>query len=212
MNALIIGANGRVGSTLAHILAKQGHQVFAAARTENPDFQTTSIHHTAFDLTQSAGEMADVLRRVQPDVVYFTAGSRGKNLLQVDAFGAVKTIQAAEAAGVKRFILLSSVFAMQPERWHEKFLAPITDYNIAKYFADHWLTRSTLDYTILQPGALTETQGTGNIQTHVAEPLTNSIENVAHTLAALAAADNTIGKVITMADGDTPIAEAVVGV
>ena len=110
---------------------------------------------------------------------------------------------------MQRFILLSSVFALQPERWGEKFLADITDYNIAKYFADHWLVHNSgLDYTLLQPGALQETTASGQIQINVAEPQANAIGNVAATLAALLNAPNSIGKVITMADGSTPIATA----
>ncbi|WP_373754374.1 SDR family oxidoreductase [Neisseria weixii] len=209
MKALIIGANGRVGTTLATVLSRQGHQVFAGARSEKTELQDNGVEAVHFDLSDSVQQMADIFAEHRPDVIYFTAGSRGKNLLQVDAFGAVKAIQAAQSAGIKRFILLSSVFALQPERWHEKFLAELTDYNIAKFFADTYLMNSGLDYTILQPGALQETAGTGKIQTNVREPLANSIENVANTLAALAHADNTIGKVITMADGDEAISQAV---
>ncbi|HRL35015.1 MAG TPA: hypothetical protein PLK27_09660, partial [Neisseria sp.] len=61
---------------------------------------------------------------------------------------------------------------------------------------------------LLQPGALQETAASGKIQINVAEPLPNAIGNVAATLAALLNAPNTIGKVITMADGSTPIATA----
>ena len=212
MRALIIGANGRVGAQLAHKLAEQGQQVFAAARKPGNHIEVENIHYTAFDLQASAVEMAEIFRRIQPDVIYFTAGSRGKNLLQVDAFGAVKTIQAAEQTGVQRFILLSSVFALQPERWGEAFLAKLTDYNIAKFFADTYLTHSNLNYTILQPGVLQESAGSGKIQTDVAAPMNNSIENVVEVLAGLPYAENTIRKVITMGDGDIPIAEALAAI
>lgn len=37
----------------------------------------------------------------ESDIVYFVAGSRGKDLLQTDAFGAVKTMIAAEKSGIK---------------------------------------------------------------------------------------------------------------
>ena len=209
MNILIIGANGRVGSQLAQILAEQGHIMHAAARCESPDWAHENIRRQALDLTAPLADISQIVAAIRPDAVYFTAGSRGKNLLQVDAFGAVKDMQAAKANGVQRFILLSSVFALQPERWGEKFLADITDYNIAKYFADHWLVHNSgLNYTLLQPGALQETTASGQIQINVAEPLPNAIGNVAATLAALLNAPNTIGKVISMADGSTPIATA----
>lgn len=207
MKAIIVGANGRVGQKLSQTLAKQGIQVFAASRQP---FQTTqrNIQPISFDLHQSAEDMAKVFQAIAPDIIYFTAGSRGKNLLQIDAFGAVKTIEAAKQAGVKRFILLSSVFATEPQQWQQGFLADLTDYNIAKFFADHWLMKSGLDYSILQPGHLLETVGTGKVQFNVSRPLSNSIDNVVQVLAQLPHYPASLGKIITMGDGNKPIAQA----
>ncbi len=67
--------------------------------------------------------MADIIKG--SDAVYFTAGSRGKDLLQTDAFGAVKLMQATELAGIHRFVLLSSVFANRPEKWSDPCLVNI---------------------------------------------------------------------------------------
>lgn len=209
MNILVVGANGRVGSHLVKTLAKNGHTVYAGARKNSLSFTNSNIHFFELDLMADLQDIIERLKPINLDVIYFTAGSRGKNLLQVDAFGAVKVMQAAQAVGIRRFIMLSSVFALQPERWSESFLRNITDYNIAKYFADQWLVHlSNLDYTILQPGALQEHIGTGLIQINVSEPLSNSIENVVETLTCILSAPNTIGQVITMADGDMPISEA----
>lgn len=159
------------------------------------------------DLLSDVDTLAESMNGV--DVIYFVSGSRGKNLLQIDLHGAIKTMQAAEKAGAKRYIMLSSVFALQPERWNESFLSDLADYNIAKHYADLYLTTQTqLDYTILQPGALKEEQGTGKIETHVTNPGSNSIANVVDTLVAVLENNSTIGKVILMHDGDTPIAEA----
>lgn len=44
------------------------------------------------------------------DAIYFTAGSGAKDLLQVDAFGAVKLMQAAEKDSIMRFVMLSALF------------------------------------------------------------------------------------------------------
>ena len=93
MNILIIGANGRVGSQLAQILAEQGHIVHAAARRTSPDWAHENIRHQALDLTAPLADISQIVAAIRPDAVYFTAGSRGKNLLQVDAFGAVKAMQ-----------------------------------------------------------------------------------------------------------------------
>lgn len=145
------------------------------------------------------------------DAVYFLAGSRGKDLLQTDAFGAVKLMQAAEASQVKRFVLLSSIFATEPEKWSDPNLVNITDYNIAKFFADQWLIHNTtLDYTIVQPGNLVEAEtGSGLIELNVKQSQPNTIPNVAEVLATVLDKKNTYAQIIQMSDGETPISQAV---
>lgn len=205
---LVIGSDGRVGSALVSKLAGLDYTVLAGARGGHNFTGSQNVSFTAFDLLWDVDRMVEAMKG-NVDAVYFVAGSKGKNLLQIDLHGAVKTIQAAEKAGINRFILLSSVFALEPSHWEESFLKNITDYNIAKHYADLYLTsRTNLNYTILQPGALKEEHGTGKITVDVKEPLSNSIANVVETLAAILEDDNTIGKVIMMHDGETPIKDA----
>ncbi len=84
-----------------------------------------------------------------------------------------------------------------------------TNYNIAKFFADQWLINQTnLDYTIIQPGNLMEEEASGQIQTGVDHSQPNSIGNVANVLASVLSKENTYKKIITMADGNTPIETA----
>ena len=144
-----------------------------------------------------------------PDAVIFVAGSRGKDLLQTDLNGAVKLMKAAEANGVKRYVQLSSAFALDQDKWAETpSLASIIDYDIAKYFSDEWLIHNTnLDYTIIQPGNLMEKPATGKTS-FTPEGGENSIDDVAQVLVDSLKYDNTIHQVIIMHDGDTPIDEA----
>jgi nucleoside-diphosphate-sugar epimerase len=206
MKVLVIGGNGRVGSLLVNKLASH-HQVLSGSRNPKPENNLDNIEQVYIDLLSDVDTIAQSMNGV--DAVYFVSGSRGKNLLQIDLHGAIKTMQASEKAGIKRYIMLSSVFALQPEHWKESFLSDLTDYNIAKHYADLYLTTQTqLDYTILQPGALKEEQGTGKIETNVISPGSNSIANVVDTLFAILENNSTIGKVILMHDGNTPIDEA----
>ena len=71
------------------------------------------------------------------------------------------------------------------------------------------IDKTNLEYTILQPGSLKETPGSGKITTNITEKSENSIENVAAVLTELLEQENTIHQVILMGDGDTPISEAV---
>ena len=206
MKVLVIGGNGRVGSLLVDKLASQ-HQVVSGSRKPKREHNLNNVEHIFIDLLSDVDTIAKSMKDV--DAVYFVSGSRGKNLLQIDLHGAIKSMQAAQKAEVKRFVMLSSVFALQPERWNESFLSNLTDYNIAKHYADLYLTTQTqLDYTILQPGALKEEAGTGKIETNVTNPGSNSIANVVDTLFAILENNSTINKVILMQDGNTPIDEA----
>ena len=207
MKVFIIGGSGRVATELIKDLVNDGHEVTAAARHEDNIIDLAGVNKVHLDLHASVDELAKLMKG--NEAVYFTAGSRGKDLLQTDAFGAVKTMQAAEKLGIGRYIMLSSVFALQPDKWQLPGLKELMDYNIAKFFADNYLIHQTkLAYTIVQPGGLTEKEGTGKINLDVIKPGTNPIPDVAQTLADVLKYDNTIDKVIMMESGNTPIDQA----
>jgi len=208
MKVFVAGATGRVGSLLVDKLVNKGYFVYAGARNEQKIVKSEKRIPVHLDLYDN--EVALQGKLAEAEAVFFVAGSRGKDLLQVDLNGAVKMMKAAEAQGIKRFILLSSAFALNPERWNEAFLKDITNYNIAKHFADSWLIQNTnLDYTILQPGALVEEKGSGKITVDVKTPRSNSIENVVDTLIAVLEEPSAMRKVIMMHDGDTTITQAI---
>lgn len=205
----VAGGSGRVATDLIKDLVADGHQVIAGARHPEKIVQLAGVTPVTLDLHGDVAKIASLM--ASADAVYFVAGSRGKDLLQTDAMGAVKTMQAAERAGIKRYIMLSSMYALQPEKWADyPALAAITDYNIAKFFADNYLIHNTdLDYTIVQPATLTEEAATGKVTFGEGDDTTNPIPDVAQVLATVLANDNTIGKVILMQTGDTPIDTAV---
>lgn len=207
MKIFVVGANGRVAEELMKVLVEQGHSILAGARSVEKVPEMDGVKPVHFDLHWTVAEMAEALEN--SEAIYFTAGSRGKDLLQTDLYGAVKVMQAAEEKGIKRYIQLSSTFAMEPDRWNDS----ITNYNIAKMFSDHWLMDKTnLDYTILQPGNLEEKPATGKIEVNVKEAGPNPIPDVAATLAAVLDQPNTVKKVIMMHTGDTPIADALASI
>ncbi|MGC6768168.1 SDR family oxidoreductase [Enterococcus sp. LJL51] len=207
MKIFVAGATGRVGQELISVLESKGHYVYAGARKTEQIKETENIQAVFLDLHETVEDLAENLK--DAEAVIFVAGSRGKDLLQTDLDGAVKLMKAAESKGVKRYIQLSSMFALAPERWKEPGIASILDYTIAKYYSDSWLLNNTaLDYTILQPGTLREIPGTGKIAVDVSEAGENSIEDVAEVLAEIVTEVQTIGKVILMHSGEQPIKEA----
>lgn len=209
MKIFIAGGSGRVAEAVINDLIDKGHEVYAGSRHEDAIIKRDGVTAVHLDLHAKIDELVKKLQGI--DAVYFLAGSRGKDLLQTDAFGAVKLMKASEKAGVKRYIQLSSMFALEPEKWDgEPSLASITDYNIAKFFADEWLiSKTSLDYTIVAPGVLTEEAGTGKIELNPDHSGNNPIPDVAAVLTGVLDKENTFGKVINMRGGNTPIAEAI---
>lgn len=208
MKIFIAGATGRVGTLLTHDLLEDGHEIIAGARHPERVEENDRVTPVKFDLHESVEQMTEAIKGA--DVAYFTAGSGAKDILQVDAFGAIKLMQEAEKDGIKRFVMLSALFSLEPTKWRTvKGLDGLTDYNIAKFFADNYLIHDTdLDYTILQPTVMTDKPGTGKITVDEGKLGYNPAEDVARTLADILKYQNTSRKVIKMREGDTPIDDA----
>lgn len=208
----IVGGSGRVATELIKDLVTNGHDVIAGARHPEKIIALDHVKAVKLDLHDDVTAIAKLMEGTT--AVYFVAGSRGKDLLQTDAMGAVKTMQAAAKNGIKRYIMLSSLYALQPEMWAKtKSLASIMDYNVAKFFADNYLINNTsLDYTILQPVSLTEEKGTGKIQIGDGPATTNPIPDVAQVLAEILEHNNTINQVIMMRSGNTLIDDALASI
>ena len=208
MKILVIGASGRVGTELVKQLLADDHHVIGTTRQKQTLFDADNYSQLDLDIT---AEKQDIQDQIDADIdaVYFVAGSGGKDVLEVDLHGAVKTIQATEGKGIKRYIMLSAAFSLDTSKWDSPGIANLKQYYICKHYADQWLVNnSTLDYTIVQPGALKERSGTGKIAIDDSAG-ENSIEDVATTLASVLNASNTFKKAFNMHNGDIDIAEAI---
>lgn len=212
MKIFVIGAGGRVATETIAQLKHLGHTVYCGYRRPNTrpqDFQQIPVH---FDLHWEVEQMKEAMAGV--DAVYFLAGSRGKDLLQTDAFGAVQSMKAAEAAGINRYIMLSSQFSTEPEKWRDNpSLENLRPYCMAKFFADQWLINNTnLNYTIIQPGTLTDSPATGLISTIPDKHEENPIADVAAVLVSVLERENTFRTLIPVVSGDTPIDKALAAI
>src|SRR5690606_27210383 len=208
MNILVVGASGRVGLNLVKLLLANGHTVIGTSRSKGNVLDHSKYTQIELDLTN---ELETIKNKIPDSVeaIYFVSGSRGKDLLQIDLHGAVKTMRAAEYKGINRYVLLSAIHSLTPEKWKEEGLSSVTDYYLAKHYADLFLMHQTkLNYTILQPGALTETNGSGLIELNVVHHKENSIENVAETLLKILNSATPYHKVISMHDGKVQAQEA----
>src|SRR4029079_16877636 len=86
-------------------------------------------------------------------------GSGTERKRTVDYGGAVKLIEAAEALGVRRYLMVSSMGADDPASASEE----MRPYQQAKHDADEALAGSDLDWTIVRPGRLTNAPRSGTV-------------------------------------------------
>ncbi|OBI86756.1 NAD(P)H-binding protein [Mycobacterium asiaticum] len=209
---IIIGGHGKVALHLARILHERGDRVSSVFR--NPDHSgdvaATGAEPVTADIEQlGTDELADLV--AGHDAIVFAAGAGGGNPARtyaVDRDAAIRVIDAAERAGVRRFVMVS-YFGAGPNHGVPKddsFFA----YAEAKAAADEHLRASGLDWTVLGPGRLTLEPATGRIAIGAAKGSV-SREDVALVAAAVVADDSTIGRTIEFNNGDVPVAEALAG-
>lgn len=210
MKVLIIGANGQIGKHIINLL-KESNDYSVKALVRKPEqaeaFIKSGVEAVVANLEGSVDEIAGAAAGC--DAIVFTAGSGGKTgadkTLLVDLDGAVKAVEAAEKEGIKRFLMVSAIQAHRRENWSEA----IKPYFVAKHYADRVLEQSSLNYTIIRPGGLTNEPGTGRVS--AAENLERAKiprEDVAATIVAALAEEKTIKRSFDLVSGETRIAEA----
>lgn len=203
MKVLVIGANGQVGHQAVEKLKDKGHQPIAMVRKEEQQgqFEDKGIDTVLGDLEEDFSHAFDGV-----DSVVFAAGSGGDTdtdmTVIIDQEGAIESVDNAKQAGVKHFILLSSMGADDPKNADE-----IKAYMYAKHRADEYLKASGLNYTILRPGMLTNDAGTGKVRlfeggTEVAEI---PREDVADVLAHIVDTNKAENRTFYVHEGDTPV-------
>ncbi|MBT2667469.1 SDR family oxidoreductase [Bacillus sp. ISL-4] len=210
MKVFVVGANGQIGKYLVDLLKDSPeHSVRAMVRKEEQSrhLEKSGIESVVVSLTGSVEELTNAAKGC--DTIVFTAGSGGSTgadqTLLIDLDGAVKTIEAAENLGIKRFIMVSAFQANNRENWNEA----IKPYYVAKHYADRALLQSDLNYTIIRPGGLVNEPGTGKVA--AAEELERGSiarEDVARTIFASLTEENTYKRSFDLISGDTAIAEA----
>ncbi|OBA82039.1 NAD-dependent dehydratase [Mycobacterium sp. 1164966.3] len=206
---VVIGGHGKVALHLARILAERGDDVTSVFR--NPDHAgdvaETGAKPVTADIQQlDTAALAELV--AGHDAVVFSAGAGGGNPARtyaVDRDAAIRVIDAAAQAGVKRFVMVS-YFGARPDHG----VSPDNSffpYAEAKAAADAHLRASSLDWTILGPGHLTLEPATGRIAVGEGKGSVTRAD-VALVVAAALADDSTIGRTIEFNNGEFPIAEA----
>lgn len=211
MRIAIIGGHGKVARRLTPMLTAAGHEVSSIAR--NPD-HADEIRSWGANPVITDIEQLDVTGLANAfaghDAIIWSAGAGGgdpKRTYAVDRDAAIRSIEAAGRAGVRRYLMLS-YFGASPDHGvpeDNDFFA----YAESKAQADEALRASGLDWTILQPSGLTDDPATGHIDVDAEEAAQVSRGDVAGVLAAAVEDASTIGRSIRFNTGHAPIADAI---
>ncbi|MCH5642366.1 MULTISPECIES: NAD(P)-dependent oxidoreductase [unclassified Gordonia (in: high G+C Gram-positive bacteria)] len=208
----IIGGHGKIALRAAKILSDRGDEVTSIIRNpaQADDVSATGATPLVADIEQldTAG-IASVL--AGQDAVVWSAGAGGgdpSRTYAVDRDAAIRSMDAAPAAGVKRYVMVS-YFGAGPDHGvpeDNSFFA----YADAKAAADTHLKSTSLDWTILGPSKLTDEPGSGRISVGGERTAGSEVSraNVAQVIAEVVNAPATTHQVIEFDDGSTPITDA----
>ncbi len=213
MRVVVAGGHGKIALLLTAVLAERGDTVVGIVRNPDhvADVREAGGDAVVLDLEQvTVDEVASVLAGA--DAVVFAAGAgAGSGAARkdtVDRAASVLLADAAEAAGVRRYLQIS---AMGTDRADDPGMDEVfAAYLRAKDAADRdVMSRAGLDWTILRPGRLTDDPGTGRVSLgadvgYGAVPRAD----VAAVLVTLLDRPETAGRVLELVGGDTPVSAA----
>ncbi|BAC72610.1 NAD-dependent dehydratase [Streptomyces avermitilis] len=212
MRIVIAGGHGQIALRLERLLAARGDEVAGIIRRaeQGDDLRAAGAEPVLCDLESASVE--EVAAHLQgADAAVFAAGAGpGSGVTRketVDKGAAILFADAAERAGVRRHVVVSSMGADPAHPGDEVFDV----YLRAKGEADEYVrSRPSLDWTILRPGMLTNDAGTGlvRLEAHTGRgPIPR--DDVAATLAELVDTPATAGLTLEVISGSTPITVAV---
>ncbi|WP_010146715.1 SDR family oxidoreductase [Serinicoccus profundi] len=220
MRIAIIGGHGKIALLLGPLLS--GHEVTGVIRNPDQasDLEAAGLRPAVADVeTMSTQQLTELLQG--QDLVVWSAGAGGgdpERTYAVDRDAATRTMDAAEQAGVGRYLMVSYLGARRDHGVPEDnaFFA----YAEAKSAADQHLRDSGLGWTIVAPGQLSLDEPTGSIEVRGSGPGSDPAASEGEELAPIARADvaaviaavvgreDLTGRMIEFVGGDTPIDQA----
>jgi nucleoside-diphosphate-sugar epimerase len=227
---VLFGGHGKVSLHITRIATQSPYnwQIDSLHRSpaHDQDIRNVGGNPIALDLEKSS--TSDLVEKFSgADGIIWSAGAGGKDGKErtwaVDYECAVKAYDAAEKAGVRRFVMVSAIDIRNrdkpPPEWYtkqdlemsERIWKVIPEYMKAKLAAEEDLYKRAgkLDWTVVRPSGLTDDAGTGKVALGKAPLTTIPREDVARVVIACVLERGTIGKALDLSAGDTPIDEAI---
>jgi uncharacterized protein YbjT (DUF2867 family) len=214
MKVTIAGGHGKIALRLTRLLVSGGNDVVGLIRNPAHAVDVTAAGGSATVCDLERAEVGEIAAAIDGSgAVVFAAGagpgSGAERKLTMDRDGAVKLLRAATSSAVPRYLMVSATGVENPPSGDDVFEV----YLRAKAEADDAVQASDLEWTIVRPGGLTDDPGTGNVRIE-ATPFSGPVprDDVAAVLAALLADPASVGRVLYLSSGPTPINEALNGV
>jgi uncharacterized protein YbjT (DUF2867 family) len=217
MRVVIAGGHGKIALRLQRLLAGRGDEAVALIRNpaHGPDVEQAGGTPVVCDLEQVKPDQVAAHLRGADAVVFAAGAGPGSGVARkftVDRDASVLVADAAEQAGVLRFVQISSMGAGQPpppgsdEVW--------AAYTRAKTEAEDDLHARDLGWTILRPGRLTDEHGIWRVTLDEPPVPRGSVtrDDVAAVIVALLDTPGTDHLTLELTNGEVPIPEAVLAV
>lgn len=221
MKIVIAGGHGKIALRLTRRLANRGDEVVGIVR--NPrhvdDVRKAGGDAVVLDLERATvDEVAATLAGA--DAAVFSAGSGNSATAarrdKMDRAAVVLVMDAAEQAGVRRFLHVSSInVGCADDRSIGDGYAV---YLRAKRAAEqHIFSRDKLNWTVLRPGVLADGPGDGTVELTAGDRVGPkrarfdqvAREDVAAVLVALIDRPDTAGRIYVVVGGKTPVEKAI---
>jgi uncharacterized protein YbjT (DUF2867 family) len=211
LRVVFAGGHGQIALLAQRRLAAEGHQPVGLIRkpAHGDDLRAVGSEPVVFDLeNQTAAELAELVRGA--DALVFAAGagpsSGPARKMTVDRDGAILLADAAELAGVRRYVVISALAA-------DDFVVGSTEvfqiYLRAKAEADEIVRSRDLDWTIVRPGGLTDEQATGRVRIATSTGRGQiPRDDVAEIVTRLVVDGTGVRQQFEVISGDTPIPDA----
>lgn len=213
MRVVIAGGHGQIALHLERMLSNNGDQPVGLVRNPDhvEDLESAGAEAVVLDLEEAGvDELAEVVKGADA-VVFAAGGGPGSGAARkdtVDRGAAVLLADAAEQAGVRRYVMISSMGADQADPDSDEVFQV---YLRAKKAADDDLRARDLDWTVVRPGGLTDEPATGRIQVGSTGRGQIPRADVAATLLAVLHTPSTVGQTFELISGDEPVEDALAG-
>jgi uncharacterized protein YbjT (DUF2867 family) len=215
MRVVVAGGHGQIAQRLQRLLSERGDEAVGIVRNPDhvADLERLGAKAAVLDLEQAG--VQDVVGVIDgADAVVFAAGagpgSGAARKHTVDRDAAALLADAALAAGVRRYVMVSAMRVDEADPDSEEVFQV---YLRAKAAADAYVRAQDLDWTIVRPGRLTDEPGTGQVRVgpaldYGAVPRAD----VAAVLLGVLGEPATAGKQFDVVSGGTPVATALTDV